>query len=382
MSSTRRRGTHALLVAIVLVVAAFLLSSAALAAPPPIQPTAAMTVTVVLNKAGYLSGDTATSTAVVYRTPAPGNYTYTWTIRDTFFRVVNTTTGGATFTYAIPLTYTGLLYFEATVNDGQGLVITSRTSAVISRAVMSLRLDRGDFSPGDTIAATYTVSSHVILQPTYDYEVDDSTGTIVYSGNTNSTFFSYATPSPASNTYVFRVTARQGANSTTTQVSISQTGGVVLGVIFDKAAYGPGEMIRAHLGVVARGSTALPIQFTWVLAFGPGFGGSSVSAITTVPEVDLSLPVPSNLGSGDILMIAQESRTGSFSYRTVHIGAAGANTFWITDVGGVPLYAVLLGLLVLVLLVSVLALWRRTGGGLQFLRRRGAPPPPPGENVP
>jgi hypothetical protein len=245
---------------------------------------------------------------------------------------------------------------------------------------MSLRLDRGDFSPGDTIAATYSVSSHVILQPTYDYEVDDSAGTIVYSGNTNGTFYSYKTPNPASRTYVFRVTARQGANSTMSQASISQVSGVILGVIFDKAAYGPGETIRAHLGLAPRGSTALPIQFTWLLAFGPGFGGSSVSAITTVPEVDLSLPVPSNLGSGDILMIAQESSTGTSTFRTVHV--AGASTFWITDVGGVPLYAVLLGLLVFVLLVAVLGLWRRTGGGLRMFRRRATPPPPPGENPP
>jgi hypothetical protein len=107
-----------------------------------------------------------------------------------------------------------------------------------------------------------------------------------------------------------------------------------------------------------------------------------VSAITTVPEVDLTLPVPSNLGSGDILMFAQESNTGTFTYRSVHIGTTATNTFWVTDVGGVPLYAVLLGLLVLVLLVAVLGLWRRTGGGLRFLRRRGTPPPPPGENVP
>jgi hypothetical protein len=355
----------------------------AAAAPPPIQPTAAMTVTVVLNQAGYLSGDTATSTAVVYRTPAPGNYTYTWTIRDNFFRVVNTTTNaGATFTYKIPIAYTGLQYFEATVDDGQGLIITSRTSAIVSRAIMSLRLDRGDFSPGDTIAATYSVSSHVITQPTYDYEVDDITGTIVLSGNTNGTFFSYRTPNPASRTYVFRVTARQGPNSTMSQVSISQTSGFVLGAIFDKAAYGPGETIRAHLGVVARGSTALPIQFSWVLAFGPGFGGSTVSATTTVPEVDLTLLVPTSLGSGDILMIGQESSTGTFTYRTVHIGAAGASTFWTTDVGGVPLYGVLLGLLVVVLLVAVLGLWRRTGGGLRMFRRRGAPPPPPRENPP
>src|SRR5438132_12847734 len=67
------------------------------ATPAPIQPAAAMTVTLVPNQGGYLSGDVASVNAMVYRTPGPANYTYNWTLRDTFGRLLNTTTnGGAT----------------------------------------------------------------------------------------------------------------------------------------------------------------------------------------------------------------------------------------------------------------------------------------------
>src|SRR5207237_67374 len=93
---------------------------------------------------------------------------------------------------------------------------------------------------------SYSVASHVIQRPTYDYEVDD-TATIVLSGTTNQTSFSFATPNPASRLYAFHVTAREGANSTSASVSINQASGVLLGVSFDKSSYVPGELIHGHL---------------------------------------------------------------------------------------------------------------------------------------
>src|SRR5207247_8917357 len=93
---------RALLVLLALVVGLVLLMPA-VRSGSAIEPAAAMTVTVALDKAAYLSGDTAKANAIVYRTPAPANYTYTWTVRHTFFRLLNTTAGGASYTYAIPL---------------------------------------------------------------------------------------------------------------------------------------------------------------------------------------------------------------------------------------------------------------------------------------
>src|SRR6267378_637713 len=222
MTATSPRRGYAL--GFVVAVAWFVVISSApsvWAAPPAIEPAAAMTVTVVLNRAAFLSGDIASANAMVYRTPGPANYAYNWTVRDTFNRVVNTTVNGpATFSYTIPLNYTGLLTVAVQVSDGQGLTTNAQRTVTVSVAVMSLRLDRGEFNPGDTITASYSVTSHVILQPTYDYEVDDSSFTIVRSGNTNNTTFSFRTPAPvASRTYQFFVTAREGTNTSRAQVT-------------------------------------------------------------------------------------------------------------------------------------------------------------------
>ena len=380
MSPTSPRKAYAL--GLVVAIALLSLISAApsvRATPAPIGPAAAMTVTLVLNQGAFLSGDVASVNAMVYRTPGPANYTYNWTVRDTFGRLLNTTVnGGPTFRYSIPLNYTGLLTFFVRVDDGQGLTSNSFSTVRVFVAVMSLRLDRGDFAPGDAITASYSVTSHVILRPTYDYQVADSSLTIVLSGNTNNTTFSFRTPAPAaSRTYRFLVTAREGTNTSQAQLTIGQATGVLLGATFDRPSYMPGDTLHAHLAVTPRGTSTLPLQFTWTLSLGLGFGGSpTISAITIVPEVDLSLPIPAGMGTGDLVVIATEASTGTSIGHTLHIGTT--NTLWSTDIGGVPLFAVLLGLLFILLLVAVLGLWRRVGGGHLMGPRAAPPPPPPG----
>jgi hypothetical protein len=362
-----------LAIAIAFLAGALSVASPARGSPSSVAPAAAMTVTVVLDKSSYLSGDTATATAIVYRTPAPANYTYTWHVRDFFFRLLNQTVGTATFSYPIAITFTGTLRFDVTVNDGQGLVVTSPVvSVTVAQAYMSLVLDRGDFNPGDTITAYYLVTSHVITRPTYAYEVDDVTATVVLSGTTNNTFFSFATPNPSSRSYLFRVTATDRGNSTQAQAVISQAGGFVLGVSFDKPSYAAGDTIHAHLSLTARGPASFPSQFRWSLTI----GGVTASAITTTPAADLSAAVPAGTGNGGILVIAIEANTGSTAFQTVQVGSSSVGGFWSTEVGGAPIYAIVLGLLFLLLLVAVVGLWRRTGGGFGMLGVRREPPPP------
>lgn len=363
MSRGRPGNAFAVGFVVVLLLFALAVIPSARAIPGPGESAQAMTVTVVLDRTSYVNGDTPSATAIVYRTPGPTNYTFTWAVLDSFGQVINTTANGTeNFQYLIPLDYLDtVVTFEAAVDDGQGLTVVGERTVGVSVGVMALRLDRGEFVPGDTITATYSVRSNVILQPTYDYEVDDSTATIVHSGNTNTTSFSFHTPSPASRTYAFLVTARDGANQAQARATIAQVSGVVLGVAFDKASYAPGETVRAHLTVTSRGTTALPSQFEWFLFTGP-FGTVTATAITTVPEADLSLTLPLGLADGDILFLALESRTSSVQYVTVHIGAT--SPLWTTELGGIPLFAILLGLLFILLLVAVLGLWRRMSGGL------------------
>ena len=371
----RRPPALALAFAIAFLVSVVAAVPTARADTSPVVPAAAMTVTVALDKSSYLSGDGATATAIVYRTPSPGNYTYSWRVRDLFGGVLNQTPNGAAqFTYAIPLTFTGTLRFDVTVDDGAGLVVTSPVrNAPVSLAYMSLSLDRGDFNPGDTITAYYGVASHVILNPKYDYEVDDETALAVLTGNTTQSFFSFTTPDPASRTYTFHVTATDGANSTEAHASIAQAAGFVLGMTFDKPSYAAGETVHAHLTLTARGMTALPSQFRWTLAF----AAVSVSATTTAPQADLVLTLPQGTGSGDILVFASESNTGASAFQTVNIGES-KNALWSTEIAGIPAFAVALGLLFLLLLVAVVGLWRRVGGGrMAGLGPEGKPAPPP-----
>src|SRR5437879_3295044 len=306
-------------------------------------------------------------------TPAPANYTYTWRVRDFFFRLLNQTANGpATFLYPIALSYTGTLRFDVTVNDGQGLVVGSPVqSAAVAPAYMALSLDRGDYNPGDTISAYYSVASHVITRPTYTYEVDDSAATVVFSGATNYTFFSFTTPNPSSRFYLFRVTATDRGNSTQALATIAQASGFVLGVTFDKPSYVPGEVIHARLALTARGPASWPSQFRWSLTI----GAVTATAITTAPAADFTLTLPAGTGGGGIVLFASEASTGATAIQSVPMAAGGVG-FWSTDVGGAPVYAIVLGLLFLLLLVGVVGLWRRTGGGFRFLHR-GTPPPPP-----
>lgn len=366
-------------VAIALILGMFGASSMAEGAIAPPKP-AQLEVTVVLDKTAYLSGDTATARAIVYRTPPITNYSYLWRARNTLNAILNETTNGTdTYSYPIPLNYVGFLRFEVEVDDRLGnLTSPPQLLVPVSIAVFALRLDRGEFNPGDTITAFYSVKSNVIRSVTYDYEVLDNVGARVANGTTRQTYFSYATPRPASTSYDFIVIARDGPNQTQTQATISQASGFVLGVTLDKASYVPGESVRAHLVVIPRTSTqAFPIQFRWSLAF----GSASVSAVTTEPQVELFLTIPVGIGSGDFLMLATESSTSTVSFVSIPIGGTAQNPLWSTEVAGIPVFVVLLGLLSVLLLVAVFALWRRIGGRMPGLGERPAAHPPPEEPV-
>src|SRR5256884_9829779 len=312
-----------------LALAAVIPTANAMPTPNPIQP-AAMTVTVVLDKSSYLNGDTATAQAIVYRTPAPGNYPYVWRVRHFFFQLLNTTTtAGATFRYPITLGYTGTLRFEATVDDVQGTVAAGQQSATVALAYMALSLDRGEYNPGDTISALYGVTAHVITNPSYAYVVDDTNAVIVLSGTTNATFFSFRTPNPSIRSYTFHGTASDRGNTTQAQATISQAAGFVLGLSFDKTSYAAGDTVHAHLTLTAKGTASLPSQFRWSLSS----ASASASAITTGPAADLFLTILAGTGDGGLLVVANELNTGAGAFPTVQVGSA--ESFWAAQVGGI-----------------------------------------------
>src|SRR5438445_164613 len=176
---------------------------------------------------------------------------------------------------------------------------------------------------------------------------------------------SYLSANPAS------VTATDRGNSTQALATIAQASGFVLGVTFDKPSYVPGGVIHARLALTARGPASWPSQFRWSLTI----GAVTATAITTAPAADFTLTLPGGTGGGGIVLFASEASTGATAIQSVPVATGGVG-FWSTDVGGAPVYAIVLGLLFLLVLVGVVGLWRRTGGGFRFLHR-GTPPPPP-----
>src|SRR5207244_3894625 len=182
MSSALRWRACALAFAFVIGVLAFaamIPAADAVPNPNPVQP-AAMTVTVVLDKSSYLSGDTATAQAIVYRTPAPGNYTYVWRVRNFFFQLLNTTTtasyayevddtnavivlSGTTsatfFSFRTPNPSSRSYTFHVTATDRGN---STQAQATISQAagfVLGLSFDKPSYAAGDTVHARLTLTA-------------------------------------------------------------------------------------------------------------------------------------------------------------------------------------------------------------------------------
>src|SRR2546426_1067148 len=239
---------------------------------------------------------------------------------------------------------------------------------------LTLTLDRGDYNPGEIVSAFYGVSSHLITNPSYAYEVDDTNAVIVLSGTTSAPFFSFRPPNPSSRSSTFHVTATDRGNTTQAQATISQAAGFVLGLSFDRTSYGAGETVHAHLTLTAKGTGSLPSQFRWSLSS----ASASATAITTGPAADLFLTIPAGTGNGGLLVFANELNTGASAFQTVQVGPTGSS-FWSTDVGGVPVFAIVLSALFVLLLIAVIAMWRRSGGGFGPIGGKAAVPPPPPE---
>lgn len=335
-----------------------------------------MSVRVSLDQVQYLSGTAATATAVLLREP-PGTALYTWTVTDVsvFFQPVPLVVevgGDANFTYAIPSDFEGSLRFTAEANDGAGNRAFGEAFTEVAYGFLAMSLDRSDYVAGDTITATFSLESTVITSPRYFYRVTDAASNVVASGNTTGRSFSYTVPDPASANYVFRVTASQNGREASRTLAISEAAGYSLTIDTDKPSYLPGETIRVHYVLRARGTTALPQQFFFSASI---LGTAGTSSVTTSAEGDLFVAVPGDANQGNLILVVSEGSTGASALETVAVGTT--NPLWTTEVGGVPILAVILGILLAVALIAIVFLWRRASVGAA----RGVPPmrptPPP-----
>jgi|GEM_PF-1486534 len=331
-----------------------------------------MSVRVDLDRSQYLSGTTAQATATLLRDP-PGTANYTWTVEDVtvFFRpiVLASEVGGdESFSFVIPSDFEGSLRFSAQANDGAGNRATGSTIASVAYGYLAMSLDRSDYEAGETITASYRLESVVITSPQYYWEVRDAAANVVASGSTTSTSFTYTVPDPASAFYEFEVTASQDGRVATRSLFISEASGYVLSIGTDKPSYLPGETIRVSYQLRTRGSAAMPQQFFFSASV-LGIAGSS--AATTSPQGELFVGVPEDANEGNLILLVSEGSTGTVAYETVTIGST--NPVWTTQVAGIPLLALILGLLLAVAFLAIVFLWRRLAAGAV----RGPPAPRP-----
>ncbi len=351
--------------------------SASTSATFAVRPVAALSVQISLDKLAYASGDTVHATAQKF--PSTANVSYTWQVRDLATNAVLANAAGAqsTYGYPIPTSYEGTLVVTVTINDGNGSTATASTDASVSFGYLALSLDRSEFNPGDTITATFSLTSNVITNPTYFWQVRDANGQTQAAGSTTGTTIQYATPNPASRSYTFTVTASQNGRTVEASQTANQVAGYFLSVSVDRASYNPGDTITISYTITPRGSppAPLPSVYRFVIYI---FGMPSRTVDTTSASGTLTYPVPSGAPQGDQILEVFEGNTGAAWAGVVHIGAVNP---LLVDVAGVPLFDILIFLLFVVLLLAVILLWRRTGMGRappsEPTGKPSTPPPPP-----
>ncbi len=348
------------------------------ASAPPfnVQPAASFTVTMTLDKAFYVSGDTITATAHVVSN-VPQTFTYAWAVLDGYGNVYAFLAGGQpTFSYTTGPTFQGTLYVEARVDNGTGGVRIAVQTVDVAYGYLAVNLNPAPFNPGDTIQASFSLTSRLITSPTYAWVVADANGVPVASGNTTSASASFTTPSPsASPSYTFTVTASQSGWSATSQATATQVSGYFLTLTPDRYSYNPGDTVTVAYTVTARGTSPMPSAFDFIVYI---YGMPTKEVMTTSPTGTFTYTIPGNAPTGDQILEAFDLNTGASSAIVVHVGTVSP---LLIPVAGIPLFDLLIFLLFVVLLLAVILLWRRTGMGrtppAAEAGKPSTPPPPP-----
>ena len=353
------------------------LVATASAAPFNVRAPPSFTLGLVLDKSQYLSGDTIHATAQVVSIGVQ-NFTYTWTVVDSAGNIASYLAGSLAteYQYPIPVSYQGTLQVQVRVENGTGGVLFASATTRAAFGYLSVTLDRTQFNPGDTITASFSLSSSLITSPTYAWVVQDVSGSVVASGSAGAGSASFATPSPAaSSRYVFQVTASQNGRSVQGSATAYRNDGFYLSVTPDKSSYNPGDTMTVTYTLTARGTAALPSSFHFALQF---LGGAFKYVDTNSPTGTLTMQIPGDTPTGNLILYVQEGNTFTSVYNIVHVGPVNP---LVADVGGVPLFHMLITLLFVVLLLAVILLWRRSGMGRApsgpSTGKPSTPPPPP-----
>ncbi len=332
---------------------------------------AGMTIVLSFDKSQYLSGDTVRMTVDVSGSAGP--FTFIYEARDASpggGLIERRTLTSNVYQYTIPTTFDGSILFSATVDDGQGNRRFGSQSFFVVLGILVVNLDRSEYSGLETITATYSLTRNpaVLTNPTYYYEIFDTSGILVRSGVATGSSVQYQVPQVPSNSYMFRITATEAGRALSGSSTAVIVSGVLLSIGFDRPSYNPGETMRISYTLTPRGRTALPSNFLFVIAM-PGAPQKTVQ--TTASSGAITYTVPGGMNQGAQFVTVQEANTGAFAVESVTIGQT--NPLW-SDIGGIPAIVVVLGLFLALLFILMILMWRRTMGGM-VPRAPGERPP-------
>ncbi len=355
-----------------------------------VRSSAALSLILTFDKSQYQSGDTVTMTASVSGSPGP--FTYIYEVHDGNIGgplLARETTTQSSYQYTIPTTFAGDLSFIAAADDGNGNRVAATRTFTVILGVLTVNLDRVEYSAGDTITATYFLTSSALTGTgiTYYYEVSDASGVLVKSGIATTSTVQYTVPSAPSNSYTFRITAsKQGLTlqSSATAYLVGSPGSVAafLFITLDKSSYMPGEVITISYSLTSRSPrNPLPTQINFVIqvAGAPQKTVQTASSSGQSTGGTLTFPLPAGMNEGDVpLIVTASGISGASATEIIHVGAVNP---LMADWGGVPAISVVLLLLVILLLIVMGIMWRRTAPGMGGAPRPPAekpvPPPPP-----
>jgi len=336
---------------------------------------------LTFNKNQYMSGDLVEMDVDVLGSAGP--FTYMYEVRDgtTGSLLAGATSTDRRFSYRIPNTYDGPIVFQATADDGGGNPAVAGRQFTVLTGLLLVNLDRMEYGANDRITASFSLLTNVMTAPTFYYEVFDTSAfpfTLVESGVVTTTTatagsVTFQVPAVPADEYTFLITATELGRVVMGDAFAVLTGGVLLQITVDKTSYLPGETIRISYALIPRGRTALPQAFAFVIEM---FGTPRMVVQTASDRGELTFALPADIGHGPTNLFVYELTTGASANTVVRIGST--NPLWDTTIGGIPAFAVILGIALLFVILLMVLMWRRMSmGGIAPKAPAEKPAPPP-----
>jgi hypothetical protein len=276
---------------------------------------------------------------------------------DMYIAVGTTSTGE--FTFDIPDNYDGEISIMVTITDSEGNTVTRWAIIDVDRAALLLKPSTNYYSPGTTIKVSYRVVGTELQNANYYYEIRDNGNIIKRDSLTSSSGeFQYAVPDAnVPNSYEIRgyITDGNGAEISSSDVTIYRQRSFMVTFTLDKNTYKPGEEATLHYKVISLDGSEVPEEYTLNYGF---YGGEPRSVRTSGSEGDLKVKIPDDAEDGEGYFYVQSSDLSSSSPQLQEADIRTSPNPLAETVGDVPVFSYILLILVILALLIGIAAWK------------------------